>query len=235
MAQLVRTPVTAVVEKTSWTSRKIHASITIRAPVAVVWGCLTDYQGLDSFIPSLVENKCLERKVNGAVLLQVGAQEVALGIKFSARTTLDCTEYPQGIPSELYSSSGDGSDGLLPFPQACRLDVSNMDISFVSLEGDFKAFRGIWRMQPCTPDQDSTDSGAGSSDEAGGAMQGSEEYTLLCYSLYVQPQKWLPVSVLQGRIEKEVRKNLEAVRVHTEMLAVTVTESEQQGEPSLAA
>ncbi|GFH11362.1 polyketide_cyc domain-containing protein [Haematococcus lacustris] len=63
--------VTAVVEKTSWNSRKLHASITINAPVSTVWASLTDYDGLGNFIPSLVENRCLRRKPDGAVLLQV--------------------------------------------------------------------------------------------------------------------------------------------------------------------
>jgi hypothetical protein len=64
-------PVTAQIERSSWSSRKVHASIKICAPVSAVWGCLTDYQDLAAFIPSLVENKCMERKPNGAVLLQV--------------------------------------------------------------------------------------------------------------------------------------------------------------------
>ena len=90
-------------EKTSWNSRKLFASINIGAPVETVWGALTDYDGLHNFIPSLVvstmdgdvnfkllsilwlilrtylspmdfnqENKCLERRANGALIRQVG-------------------------------------------------------------------------------------------------------------------------------------------------------------------
>ncbi|KAJ9510978.1 hypothetical protein QJQ45_027796 [Haematococcus lacustris] len=140
--------VTAVVEKTSWNSRKLHASITINAPVSTVWASLTDYDGLGNFIPSLVENRCLRRKPDGAVLLQVGAQDVAMGVKFSAACTLDCTEYPEGVPANLCSFDGDGSDGLLPHPRTSLAGCPCHDITFRLVEGDFKAFRGIWRMQP---------------------------------------------------------------------------------------
>lgn len=61
------------VENSSWNSRKVFASVDIAAPADLVWQCLTDYEGLSSFIPSLVENRCLEKKQNGAVVLQVGA------------------------------------------------------------------------------------------------------------------------------------------------------------------
>jgi uncharacterized membrane protein len=64
--------VAAKLEHTSWNSRKVHASVAINAPIERVWEALTDYEGLGSFIPSLVENKCLRRKSNGAILLQVG-------------------------------------------------------------------------------------------------------------------------------------------------------------------
>jgi uncharacterized protein YndB with AHSA1/START domain len=59
------------IEKTSFSSRKLFASILINAPIELVWGALTDYDNLASFIPSLVKNECLKRKPNGAVLLQV--------------------------------------------------------------------------------------------------------------------------------------------------------------------
>jgi|LauGreSBDMM110SN_4_FD.fasta_scaffold146735_2 uncharacterized protein YndB with AHSA1/START domain len=58
-------------EKTSWNSRKLFASVHIKAPVGTVWSCLTDYEGLGEFIPSLVENQCLERRPNGALVRQV--------------------------------------------------------------------------------------------------------------------------------------------------------------------
>ena len=59
------------VDKTSWNSRRIYASISITAPVEMVWDALTDYDNLGTFIPSLVENRCLERTGRTAVLYQV--------------------------------------------------------------------------------------------------------------------------------------------------------------------
>ena len=44
-------------EKTSWNSRKLFASINIEAPIETVWGALTDYDGLQSFIPSLIVSR----------------------------------------------------------------------------------------------------------------------------------------------------------------------------------
>ncbi|KAJ9509341.1 dehydrase and lipid transport-domain-containing protein [Haematococcus lacustris] len=232
--------VTAVVEKTSWNSRKLHASITINAPVSTVWASLTDYDGLGNFIPSLVENRCLRRKPDGAVLLQVGAQDVAMGVKFSAACTLDCTEYPEGVPANLCSFDGDGSDGLLPHPRTSLAGCPCHDITFRLVEGDFKAFRGIWRMQPVDNGSPAkADAGSSSAVNCGSPsndINGSEKgqggpaqsqwassphtNTLLCYSLYVQPQTWLPVGLIQSRIEKEVFKNLDAVRVHAERVSM---------------
>lgn len=39
--------------------------------------------------------------------MQVGAQDVALGIKFSAACTLEIKEYPDGIPSSMCTQQGD--------------------------------------------------------------------------------------------------------------------------------
>jgi hypothetical protein len=53
--------------------------------------------------------------------------------------------------------------------------------------------------------------------DASGKKSNSDT-TLLCYSLYVQPQAWLPVALIQNRIEKEVTNNLKAVRKYAEQL-----------------
>ncbi|KAF5829951.1 dehydrase and lipid transport-domain-containing protein, partial [Dunaliella salina] len=181
-------------EKTSWNSRKLFASVNVAAPEEQVWRCLNDYEGLANFIPSLVENKCLEKKENGAILYQVGAQEVSMGVSFSASCTLDCTEFPNGVPAEMCSDSGDGSDGLLPYPKSSLPDAPSRDIAFTLVEGDFKDFRGIWRTQPNT------------------AALNDKECSVLSYALYVKPQRWLPVRLIQNRIEKEVLRNLGALR-----------------------
>ena len=56
---------------TSFSSRKLNATVLIGAPLDVVWGSLTDYDNLGTFIPSLVENKCLEKRPQGCLLYQV--------------------------------------------------------------------------------------------------------------------------------------------------------------------
>lgn len=70
--------VSVSIVKTSYSSRKLEACVSIQAPVDVVWDALTDYDNLGTFIPSLVENRCLERRSDGAVLYQVtlGGQQV---------------------------------------------------------------------------------------------------------------------------------------------------------------
>ncbi|GAX73787.1 hypothetical protein CEUSTIGMA_g1238.t1 [Chlamydomonas eustigma] len=163
------------------------------APLRMVWECLTDYDHLDKFIPSLVENKCLERRPQGALLKQVGA--VKMGVQFSAQCKLECSEFQNGLPEEFCSTSGDGSDGLLPHPKDSIPGVKYSDISFVQVEGDFQAFRGVWRMQPEGP-----------------------RTTRLSYSLYVQPMSWLPVRLIQNRIQQEVITNLSAIKNHSEKL-----------------
>jgi hypothetical protein len=70
--------------------------------------------------------------------MQVGAQDVAMGIKFSAAVTVECTEFITGLPLDFCSTSNDGSDGLLPRPKLCLEGVPTRDITFVQTEGDFE-------------------------------------------------------------------------------------------------
>ncbi|GIL68712.1 hypothetical protein Vafri_21963 [Volvox africanus] len=210
------------VEKTSWTSRRIFASILVATPKSIVWSALTDYDNLGSIVPSIVENRCLERTDNSALVYQVGAQDVALGVKFSAAVSLRCTEFPNGgVPPNLLTvpppglfnngnggnspgSSGSTSDGnnwevaaametLFPYPLTSVAGVLPSDISFELVEGDFKDFRGVWRLQ-----------------------QIGDSSTLLSYAVYVKPQAWLPVALVQSRIANEVVRNLEALRQYAE-------------------
>ena len=59
-----------------------------------------------------------------------------------------------------------------------------------------QAFRGLWRMQPA-PD--------------GAACR-------LSYTLFVRPQPWLPVGLVEARVAAEIRGNLAAVATHVEGL-----------------
>lgn len=187
------------VDKASRNARRLYAAVSIDAPLDHVWRSLTDYEGLGNFIPGLAENRCLERRPQGAKLRQVGQQDLALGAKFRATVVLDIQEYAAGVPSDLCAAAtsrgnGQGSqESLFPEPRSSASDGDCQDIAFSMVEGDFLAFRGIWRMQQTSPTT-----------------------TRLSYALHVQPQAWLPVRMVQGRIVGEVRVNLTAVRQHSE-------------------
>jgi hypothetical protein len=60
-----------------------------------------------------------------------------------------------------------------------------------------QAFKGVWRIQP--------------------GLLGPES-SWLVYTLFVRPQAWLPVGLIQNRISREVVSNLRAVQRYTEQL-----------------
>ena len=53
-------PVDVTVERAARNSRRLYAAVQIAAPVDVVWGALTDYQGLGNFIPGRHTPQTLE-------------------------------------------------------------------------------------------------------------------------------------------------------------------------------
>eukprot|EP01018_Ginkgo_biloba_P008495 Gb_11320 [translate_table: standard] len=59
------------IEKLGKNSRRISATIEVDAPLDAVWNVLTDYERLADFIPGLAVSQLLERRENGARLLQV--------------------------------------------------------------------------------------------------------------------------------------------------------------------
>jgi hypothetical protein len=75
--QLLRSTALKVNSRTNTvtqSSKSVHtAHIVQHAPVPaqVVWSALTDYDNLGTFIPGLVENKCLQRYRAGCKLYQV--------------------------------------------------------------------------------------------------------------------------------------------------------------------
>ncbi|BDA51073.1 hypothetical protein COCOBI_17-2930 [Coccomyxa sp. Obi] len=195
--------VAVAVEPAGSNGRCLYAGVDISAPVDVIWGALTDYDGLGDFIPGLAENRCLERREQGAQLLQVGEQEIAFGAKFRARVVLDIQEFWTGMPG--HSSNGSrhtngGRPSEEPHIQPrSPLRTQPRDIAFSATEGDFQVFRGVWRIQEGERNSNSS---------------------RLSYALFVRPQLWLPVRLVQGRIENEIKNNLAAVQRHTEGLYV---------------
>lgn len=144
----------------------------------------------------------------------MGAQEVALGVRFSAACKLDITEHPAGLPASQCSPSCGANDATFPTPRTSIQGRPSRDITFTSLEGDFQCFKGVWRIQ------------------SGLAGPGT---THLCYSLYVLPQQWLPVGLIQSRIEREVAANLDAVRRHAQTMHSKAAAAAANGNGAVAA
>ncbi|KAL0024077.1 hypothetical protein WJX79_004144 [Trebouxia sp. C0005] len=166
--------VDVTVERAARNSRRLYAAVQIAAPIDVVWGALTDYEGLGNFIPGLTENRCLSKKAQGATLLQ-----------------RLCSNHDGGRSSAM------AEERLYPLPRAPPCVGPCKDVCFSLVEGDFQAFRGIWRMQ-----------------------QGSQgpNSCRLSYALFVRPQVWLPIRLIQNRVENEIKNNLTAVQRHSEAL-----------------
>jgi len=201
-AEAADTAVSVEVEQGPSNSRRLYAGIDIAAPWTAVWSALTDYDGLDTFIPGLAQNECLSRHAAGCRLLQVGEQSLALGLKFRAKVVLDIKEHPEGVPRQLIDDEAVDL-GCFPGPRSSTLRSIPHDISFSLHEGDFQAFRGIWRIQ----------------EHAVGTNE--EPSTRLSYALFVRPQKWMPIAMIQNRIEGEVANNLNAVKRYAQREAVS--------------
>jgi len=228
------------VEKAPENSRRIFAGIDIMASADDVWKVLTEYDNLQNVVPNLVVNDVLDvydgitdysqvtidgrksdrdqcqemaEQMKGSLLKQVGGAKVA-GINFSARTTLEVREWPQGLPDFAHFQDemwdGQSRDDRAKESVKTKLEryafprpfaVSSLptkDISMQSIpsdDGEFRLYQGVWRMQPlpgCSPD-------------GGSAMR-------LTYAVEISPRAYLPVQLVEGRIVKDLCNNLLAVR-----------------------
>ncbi|CAB9499981.1 Polyketide cyclase / dehydrase and lipid transport [Seminavis robusta] len=228
------------VEKAPENSRRIFAGIDIMASVDDVWNILTQYDNLQNVVPNLVVNKVMDTydgvtdyhqisidasqsdqeqcremadQLKGALLKQVGGAKVA-GINFSARTTLEVREWPQGLPDFAHYQDemwqGKSRDARAKEYMQTKLEryqfprpfaVSSLptkDISMQSIvndDGEFRLYQGVWRMQPLP--------GCGGGTE--GAMR-------LTYAVEISPRAYLPVQLVEGRIVKDLCNNLLAIR-----------------------
>lgn len=215
----------------------MYTVLTHRTPTIVK--LLTDYAHLQDVVPNLVVNEVLEtypgkpasevkvdtslsderqceelsKQMKGALLKQVGGAKVA-GIKFSARTTLEVREWPQGLPDfahfqdqEWKGKSRDkrAQDSVRQpltryrFPRPFALSsLPTRDISMQNIEndgGEFRMYQGVWRMQPLP-----------------GCAPGDMEAMRLTYAVEVSPRAYLPVSLVEGRIVRDLCSNLAAIR-----------------------
>eukprot|EP00978_Attheya_sp_CCMP212_P012043 scaffold29883_cov48-Attheya_sp.AAC.2 len=221
------------VEKAPENSRRIFAGIDIMASIDDVWNVLTNYEHLQDVVPNLVVNEVLEslpeevqadkisKKLKGCKLRQVGGAKV-VGINFSARTTLEVREWPQGMPDFCHFTD-DSFDGIsrearakeskriqlkrYRFPRPFALSrLPTKDISMQSIandDGEFRMYQGVWRMQPLP-----------------GCAPPGKQAMRLTYAVEISPRAYLPVSLVEGRITQDMCTNLRAIRdfVNPELL-----------------
>ena len=200
---------------------------------------LTEYSELQKVIPNLVVNDVLELydgepadsvtydaeapedvqckqvadKMKGSLLKQVGGAKVA-GINFSAKTTLEVREWPQGMPDFAHftddmwmGKSREARAKEYPkmklkryrFPRPFAVSsLPTRDISMQSIpddDGEFRLYQGVWRMQPLP-----------------GCSPPGKEAMRLTYAVEISPRAYLPVQLVEGRIVRDLCTNLEAIR-----------------------
>mmetsp|Transcript_15566 Transcript_15566/g.33960 ORF Transcript_15566/g.33960 Transcript_15566/m.33960 type:complete len:589 (+) Transcript_15566:137-1903(+) len=232
------------VEKAPENSRRIFAGIDIMADLEHVWNVLTDYENLEKVVPNLLVNDVLQlhdgvpleqvhvdrskaeneqcqelaQQMKGAELRQVGGAKV-VGINFSARTTLEVREWPQGLPDfahfqddvwEGKSRKERAKDYTqvplerYQFPRPFAVSkLHTRDITMQSMQdddGEFRMYQGVWRMQPLP-----------------GCAQNGEDAMRLTYAVEVSPRAYLPVQLIEGRIVKDLCNNLKAIRDYVEV------------------
>jgi len=72
---------------------EVSVSATLRAPPAVVWATLTDYNHLPKFIPGMLRSRLLEYRGRAAIVEQLGEARF-LFLSFPIDVTLASVEYP---------------------------------------------------------------------------------------------------------------------------------------------
>lgn len=200
---------------------------------------MTNYGALQTVIPNLVVNKVLELyegqppelvtyeknvpeevqckqvadKMKGALLKQVGGAKVA-GINFSAKTTLEVREWPQGLPDFAHyqddmwkGKSREDRAKENPkvklkryrYPRPFALSsLPTREISMQSIaddDGEFRLYQGIWKMQPLP-----------------GCAQPGKDAMRLTYAVEISPRAYLPVGLIERRIVQDLCTNLKAIR-----------------------
>ena len=87
--------------------------------------------------------------------------------------------------------------------QFCARVVLNMveqfphQLGFTMVEGDFKAFEGTWKLEPC----------------------GDNSFTKLIYELTVCPPRAIPVLLIERHLCRDLTQNLQAIRLQAIALA----------------
>jgi hypothetical protein len=176
---------------------------------------VTDYDDVKIDTSKTGREQCKEmaQQMKGSLLKQVGGAKVA-GINFSARTTLEVREWPQGLPDfahyqdEVYKGKSRDARAKeyvqtklerYKFPRPFAVSsLPTKDISMQSIpddDGEFRLYQGVWRMQPLP-----------------GCAPPGKKAMRLTYAVEISPRAYLPVQLVEGRIVKDLCNNLMAIR-----------------------
>ena len=180
-----------------------------------IYDGLTDYSQVAIDNTGIDQEQCKEMagQMKGSLLKQVGGAKVA-GINFSARTTLDVREWPEGLPDFAHYQDevwdGKSRDARATEYTKTKLEryifrrpfaISSLptkDISMQSIvndDGEFRLYQGVWRMQPLP-----------------GCAAPGKSAMRLTYAVEISPRAYLPVQLVEGRIVKDLCSNLLAIR-----------------------
>ena len=72
---------------------EIEARATLRAPYALIWQTLTDYDHLSDFIPGMLKSQVIERRGSAAIVEQMGTAAI-LFFDYPINVVVESTEYP---------------------------------------------------------------------------------------------------------------------------------------------
>jgi hypothetical protein len=172
-----------------------------------------DFDDDDDNVSEEVKCQRLSKRMNGSLLRQVGGAKVA-GINFSAKTTVEVREWPNGMPdfAHFMDDMWEGKSRETRAKEYPKIKlkryrfprpfaVSNLptrDISMQSIDnddGEFRLYQGVWRMQPLV-----------------GCSPPGKEAMRLTYAVEISPRVYLPVRLVEGRIVQDLCANLEAIR-----------------------
>src|SRR5271166_4121799 len=74
----------------------IDAHATLKAPFALIWSTLTDYDHLANFIPGMTASRVVERHGGTAVVEQTGSARF-LGFHYPLKVVVESSEQPPGF------------------------------------------------------------------------------------------------------------------------------------------
>jgi hypothetical protein len=82
---------------------ELHGEFTVAASTAVIWGVLTDYEGIPSYVSSMRSSRVLETRADGSLLVE---QKAVGGMFFLKRTVTILLEVRRGEGSLEFEDVG---------------------------------------------------------------------------------------------------------------------------------